>query len=118
MTITATAIGAITTHRRFCLLNSRVVPGICAAGSTVVGAVARLISGVVDVGGRIRLDGQEIRTGDLLHGDLNGIVIVPTELVKDLPAEVEKIRTREAGFLQYINSPEFNLDDYKGMVGY
>jgi regulator of RNase E activity RraA len=73
---------------------------------------------IVDVGGRIRLDGQEIRTGDLLHGDLNGIVIVPTELVKDLPAEVEKIRTREAGFLKYINSPEFNLDDYKGMVGY
>ena len=73
---------------------------------------------IVDVGGRIRLDGQEIRTGDLLHGDLNGIVIVPTELVKDLPAEVEKIRDREAGFLNYINGPEFDLDDYKGMVGY
>src|SRR4051812_22315035 len=43
MTSTATAVGAITTHRRFCLLNSRVVPGICAAGSIVVGAVGRLM---------------------------------------------------------------------------
>jgi hypothetical protein len=43
MTSTVTAIGAITTHRRFGLLNSRVVLRICAAGSTVVGAVARLM---------------------------------------------------------------------------
>src|SRR5437016_4213534 len=43
MTSTATAIGAITTHLRSCLLNSRVVLGVCAAGSTVVGAVARLM---------------------------------------------------------------------------
>ena len=73
---------------------------------------------IVDVGGRITLDGQEIRTGDLLHGDANGIVIVPPEVLKDLAAEVEKIRYREAGFLKYINGPEFDLDDYKGMVGY
>jgi 4-hydroxy-4-methyl-2-oxoglutarate aldolase len=73
---------------------------------------------IVEVGGRIRLDGQEIRTGDLLHGDGNGIVIIPPELVKDLPAEIEKIRSREAGFLKYINSPEFDLETYKGMVGY
>jgi 4-hydroxy-4-methyl-2-oxoglutarate aldolase len=73
---------------------------------------------IVEVGGRIRLDGQEIRSGDLLHGDANGIVIIPAEVVKDLPAEIEKIRAREAGFLKYINSPEFDLDTYKGMVGY
>jgi 4-hydroxy-4-methyl-2-oxoglutarate aldolase len=73
---------------------------------------------IVEVGGRIRLDGQEIRTGDLVHGDANGIVIIPSEVVKDLPAEIEKIRAREAGFLKYINSPEFDLDTYKGMVGY
>src|SRR5258705_4869747 len=43
MTSTAPAIDAIRTHRRFCLLNSRVVLGIGAAESTVVGAVARLM---------------------------------------------------------------------------
>src|SRR4030095_9869776 len=38
--------------RRFGLLNSRLVPGLSDAGRTVVGAVARLIPGVVEVWGR------------------------------------------------------------------
>jgi regulator of RNase E activity RraA len=73
---------------------------------------------IVDVGGRITLDGQEIRTGDLFHGDANGIVVIPTELIDRLPAEVDKIRARERGFIEHINSPDFTLDSYKGMVGY
>ena len=48
VTITAIAIAV----RRFGLVRSRVVLGDGCAGSTVVGPVGRLISGVVDVCGR------------------------------------------------------------------
>jgi len=52
MNTAATAAIAITTLIRFGLLSSRVVPGVRVAGSTVVRAVGRLISGVVNVWGR------------------------------------------------------------------
>jgi 4-hydroxy-4-methyl-2-oxoglutarate aldolase len=73
---------------------------------------------IVDVGKPVTLDGQLIENGDLLHGDANGIVIVPTDLVKDLPDGVEKIREREARMIRYITSDQFNLGELQGMVGY
>ena len=44
--------------------------------------------GVVDVGEPVTLDGQEVRTGDILHGDANGIVIVPRQVLDGLPEAV------------------------------
>jgi 4-hydroxy-4-methyl-2-oxoglutarate aldolase len=73
---------------------------------------------IVEVGQPVTLDGQVVRTGDILHGDANGIVIVPPEVLGGLPAEVEKIRAREAGFIEYIRGPEFSLETYTRMVGY
>jgi 4-hydroxy-4-methyl-2-oxoglutarate aldolase len=73
---------------------------------------------IVDVGKPVTLDGQLIENGDLLHGDANGIVIVPTEVVKDLPDGVQKIREREARMIRYITSDQFNLAELQGMVGY
>jgi 4-hydroxy-4-methyl-2-oxoglutarate aldolase len=73
---------------------------------------------IVEVGKPVSLDGQVIENGDLLHGDANGIVVVPTELVKDLPEAVEKIREREARMIEFIKSAAFNLDELQRMVGY
>ncbi|HLL51095.1 MAG TPA: RraA family protein, partial [Thermomicrobiales bacterium] len=36
---------------------------------------------IVDIGTPIVLEGQEVKTGDILHGDANGIVIVPREVL-------------------------------------
>jgi 4-hydroxy-4-methyl-2-oxoglutarate aldolase len=73
---------------------------------------------IVEVGKPVSLDGQIIENGDLVHGDANGIVVVPTELVKDLPEAVEKIREREARMIEFIKSDAFNLDELQRMVGY
>src|SRR5215207_6883606 len=62
---------------------------------------------IVDVGEPVTLDGQEIKTGDILHGDANGIVIVPREVLDGLPEAVEEVRTRERATMDFINSPEF-----------
>ena len=61
---------------------------------------------IVDIGKPITLDGQVVNTGDILHGDANGIVIVPREVLGGLPEEVEKVRTRERATMDFINSPE------------
>lgn len=73
---------------------------------------------IVDVNIPITLDGQTVNPGDLLHGDANGIVIVPPELVEKLPDEVEKIRAREKSFIDFIRGDQFTLEGYIGMTGY
>lgn len=70
------------------------------------------------VGDPVLLDGQLVRTGDILHGDANGIVIVPWEGLADLPAAVEAVRAAERRDLDYLESPEFTLDGYRALRGY
>src|SRR5918994_7462595 len=65
---------------------------------------------IVDVGVPVTLDGQCIESGDLLHGDVNGIVIVPPDSVAKLPAAVDAIRQRERQILDYARKPGFTLD--------
>ena len=74
--------------------------------------------GVVDVGESVTLDGQEIRTGDILHGDANGVVIVPREVLGGLPEAVEEVRTRERATMDFINSPEFTVAAARKRAGY
>jgi 4-hydroxy-4-methyl-2-oxoglutarate aldolase len=74
--------------------------------------------GVVDVGGPVTLDGQEIKTGDILHGDANGIVIVPREVLDGLPEAVEEVRTRERATMDFVNSPEYTIAAARKRAGY
>jgi regulator of RNase E activity RraA len=73
---------------------------------------------IVDVGLSVTLDGQVVHPGDLLHGDANGIVIVPPQVLDGLPAAVDNIREREKRTIDYIKGPEFTLDGLKQVTGY
>lgn len=73
---------------------------------------------IVDVDVPVTLDGQTINPGDLLHGDANGIVVVPPDLVAALPEQVEKIRERERQFIEFIRGERFTLEGYIRMTGY
>jgi 4-hydroxy-4-methyl-2-oxoglutarate aldolase len=74
--------------------------------------------GVVDVGEPVTLDGQEVRTGDILHGDANGIVIVPRQVLDGLPEAVQEVRTRERATMDFINSPEYTIAAARKRAGY
>ena len=73
---------------------------------------------IVDIGKPITLDGQVVRTGDILHGDANGIVLVPREFLNGLAAEVEKVRTRERATMDFVLSPEYSLKLARERAGY
>jgi 4-hydroxy-4-methyl-2-oxoglutarate aldolase len=66
----------------------------------------------------VTLDGQVIRTGDVLHGDANGVVIVPFAVLAGLPAAVERIRTRERQTMDFVKSAEFTLAKARQAAGY
>jgi 4-hydroxy-4-methyl-2-oxoglutarate aldolase len=73
---------------------------------------------IATVGEPIELDGQRVITGDLVHGDANGIVLVPWEILPELPDAVEKVRIAEAADMAYIDSDEFSLSGFKDRKGY
>jgi 4-hydroxy-4-methyl-2-oxoglutarate aldolase len=74
--------------------------------------------GVVEVGTPVTLDGQKVKTGDILHGDANGVVIVPREVLDGLPEAVQEVRTRERATMDFINSPEFTVGAARKRAGY
>jgi 4-hydroxy-4-methyl-2-oxoglutarate aldolase len=73
---------------------------------------------IVEIDVPITLDGQRIETGDILHGDINGIVIVPPAVVSGLPDVVNAIRDRERRLIDFIKSDRFTLEDAKASRGY
>jgi regulator of RNase E activity RraA len=70
------------------------------------------------VGEPIELDGQRVEPGDILHGDRNGIVIVPDAVLDGLEDAVSTVRERERAQLEYMRSDAFSLADLKQRSGY
>src|SRR5204863_5280130 len=83
---TASATAANTRPRRLGLLNSCVVPGVCAAGSTVVGAVGRLISGVVEVWGRMPVSISLDTGAEANFAVFASVLIEPESLIRAVPS--------------------------------
>ncbi len=73
---------------------------------------------ILDVGVPVELDGQTINTGDILHGDINGIVVVPNDILDGLEAAINVIRDRETRFMNFIRSDAFTLAQAKAGTGY
>jgi regulator of RNase E activity RraA len=80
--------------------------------------VAHANFSIVDVGVPVTLDGQQVETGDILHGDANGIVVVPWSVLDVLPNAVAEVRDRERRLMDYIKSDAFTLEGAKAGRGY
>jgi regulator of RNase E activity RraA len=67
--------------------------------------------GILEVGTPVTIDGLAIRPGDLLHGDENGLVLVPGEIDgAALLAEAERVLAAERARIDYANSPAFTVE--------
>ena len=64
---------------------------------------------VVDVGTPVNIAGVHINPGDLIHGDANGIVNIPLELVAHIPEVAEKLKAREQEVTRFCASDDFSL---------
>jgi 4-hydroxy-4-methyl-2-oxoglutarate aldolase len=73
---------------------------------------------IATVGEPVQLDGERVETGDLIHGDANGIVLIPWEILSELPDAVDKVRTAEAADMAYIDGDDFTLTGFKDRKGY
>jgi regulator of RNase E activity RraA len=69
---------------------------------------------IVRVGVPIQTLGLEIKPGDLLHGDENGLLKIPAAALEQIGGAVEQVRTRERRLMDFIRGPEFTVEKLKG----
>ena len=77
-----------------------------AAGTVVSHGNPRLAR----IGEPVVVDGMYVEPGDLIHGDINGVLSVPPSIVDRLQAEVEKIRALEREAFAFVRGPDFTRD--------
>jgi regulator of RNase E activity RraA len=71
---------------------------------------------IIRIGVDIQILGLPIRPGEIIHGDINGLLSVPEEGLADLPAKVQVVRDKEGPLLQFMRSEEFTLDGLRGIL--
>lgn len=72
---------------------------------------------IVDFGAPVEIDGLKITTGDVLHGDANGIHSIPLSIADELSQVVNSIRQREAELIRFCESPDFHLEKLEQVLG-
>ena len=68
---------------------------------------------IVRVGAPVQVEGLMIRGGDILHGDENGVLLVPPGLEGSLPAKVEEIRSREGKLMAWVRGGDFKVEELR-----
>jgi 4-hydroxy-4-methyl-2-oxoglutarate aldolase len=61
----------------------------------------------VSVGDEVTISGMRVRMGDLLHGDVNGVVHIPDECAEQVAEAAYRVWAEEGETLRRIASPEF-----------
>ena len=60
---------------------------------------------LLHVGQPVRVGGLMVQQGELLHGDANGVLNVPTEIAAEVADAAEEFVAAERYILDYVNGP-------------
>jgi len=71
---------------------------------------------IARVGGPVQVCGLVIQPGDLLHGDENGLALVPRDGRERIKEMVDKVRTREGKLLDFVRSEAFTLEGLRNHI--
>ena len=63
---------------------------------------------IYGIGATVNIDGMEVNNGDLLHGDENGITVIPAEIAHLVAAKAIEHREMEQVRLKEILGPDFH----------
>jgi regulator of RNase E activity RraA len=68
------------------------------------------------VGVPVQVRGMVVNPGDIIHGDLNGVITVPKVDLAALREAVETVRRKERKVMDFVRSPEFTLQGFQKLV--
>jgi len=79
-------------------------------------AVSHAYAHVLDIGAHVKVGGLEVKPGDLLHGDLHGILNVPKEIAASIPAAAIRLQEEEQRIIDYCRSDRFSVDELRSLM--
>jgi len=68
---------------------------------------------VVAFGGDVTVAGMDVRSGDLIHADRHGAVVVPLAIAREIPACAATIARKEAVVIKASQRPGFSVKDLR-----
>jgi regulator of RNase E activity RraA len=71
---------------------------------------------IVEFGQPAEIDGLKINSGDLLHGDLHGVQVVPLDVAPLIPQAAAKISTEEQALIALCRSPQFSVEKLRAAI--
>jgi regulator of RNase E activity RraA len=104
-----------------CVTNGAVreLPRVRALGLQVFAgnvAVSHAYAHMFDIGSVVSIGGLEIRPGDLLHGDMHGLLTIPEQIAGKVPLVATKLRRFEEKLIAFCQSREFSVDQLRRMM--
>jgi 4-hydroxy-4-methyl-2-oxoglutarate aldolase len=71
---------------------------------------------IIEVGTPIKIAGLPIKSGDLLHGDMHGIVNIPLSIAPDIHPRAQTLLNHELEIVKYCTEPGFSLEKLRTLV--
>lgn len=71
---------------------------------------------LVDFGAPVTVGGSIVKTGDLLHADKHGVLIVPGEIVGQIPDAAAQVAEREQRIIAHCQAGDFSPEELKRLV--
>jgi 4-hydroxy-4-methyl-2-oxoglutarate aldolase len=65
---------------------------------------------ICDVSVSITLDGLAVQPGDLLHGDANGVLVIPDAVADKIPEQARRVREAEREVLEFVRQPGLTVE--------
>ena len=72
---------------------------------------------VVAFAAPISVAGMRVVSGELIHADMHGAVVIPWEVAGQVLAAAKQIADREAVIIQAAQQPDFNIDKLRQAWG-
>lgn len=71
---------------------------------------------LVDVGKPVTIGGLSIKTGDIIHGDMHGVIKIPLDIARKIPATSKIVEAREKKIINYCQSRNFTIKGLKSLL--
>ena len=79
-------------------------------------AVSHAYAHIFDIGIPITVDGMQVNTGTLLHGDQHGIVTVPAEIAAEVPNVAAEMQQSEQEVIEFCQSKDFSVEKLSALI--
>jgi 4-hydroxy-4-methyl-2-oxoglutarate aldolase len=71
---------------------------------------------IFEYGGPVEIGELRIHPGDLIHGDLHGVVTIPKEIASQIPDVAARLAEKETQLIGLCRSPDFSVEELRNLI--